>query len=224
MLVPTCIQLLVSHALPYTRMTLPLSLAPRCVPVDCHRLEGVVCHPWQPSYYFVVLRFHTDTWCMKPTEAIDKQKITLAVLSGGRGVGKSRLAAELPALVLKQLQAHPAHAALAKQFVPVEIRITFTNSTNLCDVGEASGDYLVAARALYSLVHRSLGYGDGFSKFLEKCTQQLPDLELGHVIAAVAAKCHEQASTRHRPIFLSIAIDEAHQLTEREPIMRVDPR
>jgi hypothetical protein len=129
----------------------------------------------------------------------------------------------LPALVLRKLQTYPAYADLARDFVPVQIRITFANGTRLearelSAAGDSGGGLLVAARALYSLVHN-----DGerkFKDFLDRCLKGLPQLELSDVIAAVAAKCYEQPTTRHRPIFVSIVIDEAHELVPERPLMR----
>ena len=139
-------------------------------------------------------------------------------------MGKSRLASELPALVLRKLQANPTYADLARDFVPVQIRITFANGTRLdtTELDQAGGASLVAVRALYSLVQRSCSID--YDKFLGLCLKGLPQLMLSNVIAAVAAKCHEQPTTRLRPIFLSIIIDEAHELTVNGPHMSDFPQ
>jgi hypothetical protein len=126
--------------------------------------------------------------------------------------------------VLRKLQANPTYADLARDFVPVQIRITFANGTRLhtTELGAAGGAYLVAVRALYSLVQKSCSID--YDTFFDRCLEGLPRLRLADVIAAVAAKCHEQPTTRLRPIFLSIIIDEAHELTVNGPHMSDFPQ
>jgi hypothetical protein len=155
------------------------------------------------------------------SKGIDKSTATIVFISGGPGVGKSRLLEELPShlrdraySIASALDMHdPLRGDLLELFHPdshVELRTTFTNGTSLIVDGKSSdGQLLAARRALHSaFCPPNMRYDE----FIARLGDSAVHVQFTDVVSIIARKKHDPSRTSQRPLFVTYTVDEAQEL------------